>query len=335
MSFRNNEYSIIPNSKRPKLYKEMEANPYGLEKLDLSKLFIYLDEKNENINNFIRNKYHKVMKFKYYAEFLNVLNFSLLFYKMNFNMVFEDKMGYSKTLFILLELSTLFFSISVFLIYNNNKKFISEIKFIIVFGIISIILSKYISLISGVEESIHKYINYRHLTYKKKTMLKEKHLISNLFDNLEPTLDYIKINYFFVLIFFLLLNDYLVNNESTNVFTSFLISVLILIMSIIHEQIFMKISCMIIGINIFELIPKIRKFANSCSEKIVTITYFINSTVIAISLFYIGEFHALIGIFVGNFLFICFYPIIFNYYYHKEKLFMKGMWDAPELTKFQ
>jgi hypothetical protein len=275
------------------------------------------------------------MKFKYYAEFLNVLNFSFLFYKLNFNMVFEDKIGYSKTLFILLELSTLFFSISVFLIYNKNKKLISEIKFIMIFGIISIILSKYISLISGVEESIHKYINYRHLTYKKKTMLKDKPLIYNLFDNIEPTLDYIRINYFFVLIFFLLLNDYLVNNESTNIFSSLIISVLILIMSIIHEQIFMKIRCMLIGINIFELIPKIRKFANSCSDKIVTITYFINSIVCGISLFYIDELNALIGVFIVNILFISFYPILFNYYYHKEKLFMKGMWDAPELTQFQ
>ena len=167
MSFRNNEYSIIPNAKRPKLYKEMEINPYGLSKLDLSKLFTYLDEKNENINRIIRNDYHKIMKFKYYGEFLNVINFAILFYRLNFDMVFEDKVEYSKTLFIMLELSTLFFTISVFLIYNKNKQIMSGIKFIMLFGVISIILSKYISLISGVEESIHKYINYRHLTKKK------------------------------------------------------------------------------------------------------------------------------------------------------------------------
>ena len=197
MSFRINEYSIIPNSKRPKLYKEMEINPYGLSKLDLSKLFTYMDEKNEKINEIIRNNYHEVMKFKYYAEFLNVINFSILFYKLNFDMVFENKYGYSKALFILLELSTLFFLISVFLIYNKNNKIMSGIKFIMLFGVISIILSKYISLITGVEESIHKYINYRHLTDMKKTKIIENRFISNLFDNLEPTLDYIKINYFF------------------------------------------------------------------------------------------------------------------------------------------
>ena len=47
MSFTINEYSIIPNEKRPKLYVEMQTNPYNLEELDLSKLFSYLDEKNE------------------------------------------------------------------------------------------------------------------------------------------------------------------------------------------------------------------------------------------------------------------------------------------------
>jgi hypothetical protein len=250
-------------------------------------------------------------------------------------MVFENKIVYSKNLFVLLELSTLFFLISVFLIYNKNKKIMSSIKVIMSFGVLAIILSKYISLISGVEESIHKYINYRHLTYKKKAMIKESHFISNFFDNLEPTLDYIKINYFFFLSLFLLLNDYLVNNENTNIFSSILISILILIMSIIHEEIFMKIRCMLFGINIFELIPKIRKFANSCSDQIVKITYSINSIVCGIALFYIDEVNALIGMFFTNIIFIVFYPILFNYYYHKEKLFMKGMWDAPELTKFQ
>ena len=87
----------------------MEINPYGLSKLDLSKLFAYMDEKNEKINTIIYNDYHKVMKFKYFGEFLNVINFSILFYKLNVNMVFKSKMVYSKALFLLLELSTLFF----------------------------------------------------------------------------------------------------------------------------------------------------------------------------------------------------------------------------------
>ena len=330
MSFRNNEYSIIPNSKRPKLFKEMETNPYGLSKLDLSQLFIYLDEKNEDINKKIRSQCHQVMKFKYYGEFLNVTNFALLYYKLNLYMVFKSKFEYSKTIFVLLELSTLFCLISVFLVYTKNKKIISGIKIIMPFGVISIIISKYISLISGVEESIHKFIHYKHLSNKKSIMLKENHFINNL----EPTLDYIKINYFFFLICFLFLNDYLVNSESINIISVLLINILILIMSIIHEQIFMKIRCMIIGINIFVLMPKIRKFANSFSQNIVIITYFINSILCGISFFYIDELDTLIGTFIMNILFIIFYPRIFNYYYHKEKLFMKGMWDVPELTQF-
>ena len=106
-------------------------------------------------------------------------------------------------------------------------------------------------------------------------------------------------------------------------------------MSIIHEQFFMKIRCMLIGINIFELMPKIRKFANSISDKVVTITYFINSITCGISLFYIDEINSLIGVILLNISFIIFYPILFNCCYHKQKLFMKGMWDVPELTKFQ
>jgi hypothetical protein len=334
MSFKIDDYSIIPISKRPKLYKEMEINPYGLSKLDLSKLFTYMDEKNEHINTIIRNDFHKVMKFKYYGEFLNVINFSVLFYKLNFDMVFENKINYSKVLF-LLDISTLFFLIFVFLIYNKNKIIMSKINLIMLFGVVSIFLSKYITLINEVEKSIHKFINYRHLTYMKKRAIIEDKFISNSFDNLEPTLDYLKINYFFFLAIFLFLNDYLVNNETSNIFSSLLIIILILIISIIHEQIFMKIRCMFIGINIFELIPKIRKFANSISEKFVKMTYLINSIICAISLLYIDELNTLIRIFIINVLFIVFYPIIFNYYYHKEKLFMKGMWDCPDLTKFQ
>ena len=334
MSSKYNEYSIIPNPKRPKLYKEMEVNPYGLSNLKLSRLFIYLDENNENINIAIHNKYHRVMKFQFYAEFLNVINFSLLFYKLNFNIVFEYKTGYAKIIFILLELSTLFFLISIFLIYNKNKKIISEIKFIMLFGIISIIISKYVSLIRSVGEWIHKYINYKSLTFQKNSLNEEKYYIKNFHDYLEPILNIININYFFFLSFFLLINNYLINSETTNIFSSFLIIILILIISIIHEQTFMKIRCLLIGINIFELIPKIRKFANTCSEKIVKITYFINSLICGIVFFYLNEFKFLIMISISNIIFIIFYPIVFNYFYHKEKLFMKGMWDVPELIKF-
>ena len=97
----------------------------------------------------------------------------------------------------------------------------------------------------------------------------------------------------------------------------------------------MKIRCMLIGINIFELIPKIRKFANSCSDDMVLITYLINSIICGISLSYIDENRTLIWLCISNILFSIFYPIIFNYKYHKEKLLMKGMWDAPDLTKIR
>ena len=88
-------------------------------------------------------------------------------------------------------------------------------------------------------------------------------------------------------------------------------------------------------INIFELLPKIRKFANTCSDDIVLITYIINSIICGVSLSYIDENKTLIWLCISNILFIFVYPTFFNYKYHKEKLLMKGMWDAPELTKIQ
>ena len=334
MSFRINEYSIIPNEKRPKLYKEMQTNPYKLEELDLSKLFIYLDEKNEKINNNIRNHYYKVMKFKYFGEFLNVINFSILYFRLNFDIVIESHDGHSKTIFFFLELLTLFSALFFVLLFYQKKKVMSEIKSMMIFGIISIILSKNISYLTGIEKSFHRYVNNFHLNHTKKLFDDKNKYIKNSFERTEP-LSYIKINYFVFLIFFLLFNDYLVNSENPNLITSILISILILIISLIHKLIVMKIRCMLIGINIFKLIPKIRKFANCCSDDIVLITYIINSIICGISLSYMDENKVLLGLCISNVLFIVFYPLYFNYTYHKEKLLIKGMWDAPELTKIQ
>ena len=173
-----------------------------------------------------------------------------------------------------------------------------------------------------------------HLNYEKKPFNYKNKYIKDPFERTEP-LSFIKITYFLFLIIFLLFNEYLGNSENSNNATSFLISILILIISLIHEQILMKIRCMLIGINIFELLPKIRKFANTCSDDIILITYIINSIICGVSLSYIDENKTLIWLCISNILFIFVYPTFFNYKYHKEKLLMKGMWDAPELTKIQ
>ena len=293
MSFRINEYSIIPNEKRPKLYKEMQTNPYELEELDLSKLFTYLDEKNEKINNNIRNHYYKVMKFKYFGEFLNVVNFSILYFRLNFDVAIESHDGGSKTVFFFLELLTLFSALFFVILFYQKKKVMSEIKSMMIFGIISMILSKNISYLIGIENSLHKYVNNSHLNHTKKPFDDKNKYIKNSFERTEP-LSYIKINYFVFFIFFLLFNDYLVNSENPSLITSILISIMILIISLIHELIVMKIKCMLIGINIFELIPKIRIFANSRSDYTILITYIINSTICGILLSYMGENKVLI-----------------------------------------
>ena len=333
MSFTINEYSIIPNEKRPKLYIDMQTNPYNLEELDLSKLFCYLDEKNEKINNNIRSHYYKVMKFKYYGEFLNVVNFSILFFRLNFDVILGGQNGHSKIIFVFFELSTLCSSMFLYLLIYQSKKEMSEIRLLIFFGLISLILSKTITSSASMEKSLHKYINNSHLSEEKSSVKKIK-FFKAPFGRTEP-LSYIKINYFVFLIFFLLFNDYLTNNENPNIITSIFTSGLIMIISILHELIVMKIRCMLIGINIFVLIPKLRKFLSNCADDMVLIVYIINSIICGMSLSYIDEYKVLIGLSISNILFIVIYPQFFNYKYHKEKLLIKGMWDTPELTKIQ
>ena len=333
MSSSIDEYSIIPIEKRPKLYVEMQKNPYNLEQLDLSKLFSYLDEKNEKINNNIRRHYYKVMKFKYYGEFLNVINFSLLYFRLNFDVILGRQNDHSKTIFVFFEISTLFCSMFLYLLIYQSKKAMSEIRLLILIGVMSLILSKIITSSTSMEESLHRYVNNSHLN-KANSSFKKKKIFKPPFERTEP-LSYIKINYFLFLIFFLLFNDYLTNNENSSIMSSIFTSILILIISILHELIVMKIRCMLIGINIYVLIPKLRKFLSSCSDDMVLIVYIINSAICVMSLSYIDEYKVLIGLSISNILFIVFYPKFFNYKYNKEKLFIKGMWDIPDLTKIQ
>ena len=209
----------------------------------------------------------------------------------------------------------------------------SEIRIIILFGTISLLISQTITSSTWMEKSLHKYINNGHLN-EENSLTKKKKIFKAPFKRTEP-LSYIKINYLVFLVSFLLFNDYLTNDENPNIITSLLTSILIMIISILHELILMKIRCMLIGINIFVFIPKLRKLLSSCSDNMVLVVYIINSIICGISLSYIDENKILIGISICNVLFIIFYPQLFNYKYHKEKLLIKGMWDTPELTKIQ
>ena len=116
-------------------------------------------------------------------------------------------------------------------------------------------------------------------------MTKKKKIFKAPFKRTEP-LSYIKINYLVFLVSFLLFNDYLTNDENPNIITSLLTSILIMIISILHELILMKIRCMLIGINIFVFIPKLRKLLSSCSDNMVLVVYIINSIICGISLIY-------------------------------------------------
>ena len=134
----------------------------------------------------------------------------------------------------------------------------------------------------------------------------------------------------FFLFLFLLFNEYFpTTNFNISLFTILLYNILIFIMSIMHIETFMKIRCFLLGINIFEFIPEIRKFANSCSDNAHIFTYMVNSILCGLVLYLIDEQKKMIQIIIGNILFIILYPILFDTCYHKQKLFMKFMWDVP------
>ena len=122
---------------------------------------------NEKINNNIRSHYYRVMKFKYYGEFLNVVNFSILYFRLNFDVILGGQNGHSKTIFVFLELLTLFCSMFLYLLIYQSKKAMSEIRLIILFGVISLILSRIITSSAGMEESLHRYVNNSHLNKGK------------------------------------------------------------------------------------------------------------------------------------------------------------------------
>ena len=335
MSTKKVEYNIIPLSRRPKLYQEMQLNPYNLPPLDIKKIFTYLDINNEKRNNEIRNHKYSVMKFKYYSEFLNVINSAILFYIFNYYMLFSSEGGDVMTLFMLVDLSLLLFSMVFFFLSKQKQQNSQGPKYIILFGGISIILSQYISFINTIETSIHKFKNYKQLTNQKISSINEHQFITKLLDNSVPLFDYIKINYITFLIPFLLVNEYYPStNLNIGIFTKLLYHILIFIMSIMHVETFMKIRCLLLGINIFEFIPEIRKFANSCSENADIFTFTVNSILCGTVLICIEEQKKLYEIIIGNILFFVLYPIFFDFFYHREKLFMKGMWDVPELTSF-
>lgn len=335
MSTKKVEYFIIPLSKRPKLYQEMQINPYNLDELELKKLLTYLDNNNEKRNNEIRNNYYKIMNFKYYSEFLNVVNSSIIFYFFNYYMLFSNEGGDVVTLFMFLDSSLLLFSMLFFLFSKQKQQIAEGPKYIILFGSISIIMSQYITNISTIETSVHKFINYKQLKNQKIIKLNQQNFPSKTLNDSVPLFDYIKLSYLIFHIPFLLINEYFpTTNLNISSFTILLYNILIFIMSIMHIETFMKIRCFLLGINIFEFIPEIRKFADSCSDNAHIITYIVNSILCSIVLLLIDERSTMIQVVIGNVLFIILYPIIFDTCYHKQKLFMKGMWDVPELTSF-
>ena len=159
---------------------------------------------NEKINNNIRSHYYRVMKFKYYGEFLNVVNFSILYFRLNFDVILGGQNGHSKTIFVFLELLTLFCSMFLYLLIYQSKKAMSEIRLIILFGVISLILSRIITSSAGMEESLHRYVNNSYLN-KANSSFKKKNFLNLLLKELNLYLISELIILFFLYFFYYLM----------------------------------------------------------------------------------------------------------------------------------
>lgn len=66
----NSDCNNVPLSERPKLYKQMLDIPYELSPLNMDELFKYLNTQ----------KVKGTISFKFYAEFLNLINTIVFYY---------------------------------------------------------------------------------------------------------------------------------------------------------------------------------------------------------------------------------------------------------------
>ena len=77
----NNIFNLMENkNKREKLYEQMEKYPYSLPEFDEKKLLLFMETR----------ECKGVLSFKYYSEFLNILNSVVFFYVRLFNIDMRD-----------------------------------------------------------------------------------------------------------------------------------------------------------------------------------------------------------------------------------------------------
>lgn len=119
-------------NEREKLYEQMENDYYNLSKLNKNKLLLFLT------THIVEEK----MQFKYYSEFLNMVNQIILFY---FCVINLNKQFYDKILFTFLDASFIVNALFYYFIIRN-KKVKKESSTLYFYCFIGILLSKFIYL---------------------------------------------------------------------------------------------------------------------------------------------------------------------------------------------
>lgn len=288
-----NNTKNIPLSERPKLFKQMFEKPYDLMDLDPKGLFNYLQAETKIAK----------LTFKYYSEFLNLIN-TLIFY---YILCYDSSRQKSIELIVFIGVDSSFL-LTAF-VYNflvRKKQFKQNAIIILVFGIIGILTSILINHLSNLPTydliKIHKYI---------------------------------KLNFILFSLAFIVTYDYYSNpSYPSSTFTKIIYNCLAFVMSNLVGSVEAKIRIFIYAINFFEFLPEIRKIIISYSNTHNLICYLVNLIWVELFMLYLEKYLYFLRILLGNIAFIIFYPMVFNYFYNKRKKLIKGLWDLPQVASY-
>lgn len=288
-----NNTKNIPLSERPKLFKQMLEKPYDLLDLDPKGLFNYLQAETKIAK----------LTFKYYSEFLNLINTLIFYYILCYNS--SRHKSIELIVFIGVDSS---FMVTAFVYYFlvRNKQFKQNTRVILIFGFLGILTSKLINHLSN--RPTHDLIKIH---------------------------KYIKLNFVLFSLAFLLTYDYYSNpSYPSSTMTKMIYNFLAFVMSNLVGSIEAKIRIFIYAINFFEFLPEIRKITISYSNTHNLICYLVNFIWIELFMIYLEKYLYFFRILIGNIAFIIFYPMIFNWFYNRRKKLIKGLWDLPQVTSY-
>lgn len=120
---------------------------------------------------------------------------------------------------------------------------------------------------------------------------------------------------------FLLSYDYYTNPlYPSSSLTKLLYSILAFTLSNLTERTEIKMKIFIYGINFFEFIPEIRKCLNNYTVNHTIVCYVVMMSLYEVYLAYMGRYLIGLKLLIVNIGVIRFYPIIFDYFYEKEKM---------------